>query len=73
MFVWQKLALHQRPRGNKGVLQLQKNTAGETRNRLLSFSIWVLLRSRFLCKTSDTMLSEAKIGAKSFWRRQRRS
>ena len=39
-----------------------KNTAGETRNRLLNFSIWVLLRSRFLCKTSDTMLSVPKTG-----------
>ncbi|SRR5260370_13425549 len=44
-----------------------KNTAGETWNRLLNFSMWVLVSSRFLCKTSDTMLSEPKIGTRSFW------
>src|SRR2546421_7080246 len=35
--------------------------------------MWVLLRSRFLCETSDTMLSEPKIGTRSFCRRASRS
>src|SRR5216683_7402137 len=35
-------------------------------NRLLNFSMWVLLGLRFLCKTSDTMLSEPKIGPSLF-------
>src|SRR5260370_12276594 len=47
----------------------EKNTAGETWNRLLNFSMGVLLRARFLCKTSDTMLSQPKMGTTSLWRR----
>jgi len=30
--------------------------------------MWVLLRSRFLCRTSDTMLLDPKTETRSFWR-----
>src|SRR5438309_366846 len=47
----------------------RKNAAGETWNRLLNFPMWVLLSSRFLSRASDTMLSDPKMGTRSFWRR----
>ena len=38
----------------------EKNAAGETRNRLLNFSMWPLFRSRFLCRTSGSWLRSAR-------------